>query len=103
MNRRSRQARLPVRAIGAFAALALVLAASRSALGVVIEAGIDTWMTRDAGTFLNLGSTPIPVDFFGPASDAFTGRIELRGLSIPIVIPADTIVARLTAVNPHAS
>lgn len=80
----------------AFAALP-ILAAPVS----TIENGIDVWWTPgDGSTFINFANRPIPKGFFCPRSEAFTGKIILRGSPLATGRPgelglADTIVQRL--------
>ena len=66
-----------------------------------VESGIDVWWTPGDGTsFINFANRPIPKGFFCPRSEAFTGKIILRGSPLATGRPgelggADTIVQRL--------
>lgn len=66
-----------------------------------IESGIDVWWTPgDGTTFIEFANRPIPKGFFCPRSEAFTGKIILRGRPLATGRPgelggADTIVQRL--------
>ena len=66
-----------------------------------VESGIDVWWTPGDGTsFIDFAKRPIPKGFFCPRSEAFTGKIILRGSPLATGRPgelggADTIVQRL--------
>lgn len=66
-----------------------------------VESGIDVWWTPgDGTTFITFANRPIPKGFFCPRSEAFTGKIILRGSPLATGRPgelggADTIVQRL--------
>lgn len=66
-----------------------------------VESGIDVWWTPgDGSTFITFENRPIPKGFFCPRSEAFTGKIILRGRPLATGKPgelgdADTIVQRL--------
>ena len=91
--------------------LVLPLGATATAQLVILP-GDDGWQTPPPGptteTFIDFGNQvvnpPILGDFFGPGSDPFTGRVQLRGeplLTIPpgALGPTDTIVTRLGPAN----
>lgn len=82
--------------------LAIVFALPALASPVsTVESGIDVWWTPGDGTsFINFAHQPIPKGFFCPRSEAFTGKIILRGSPLATGRPgelggADTIVQRL--------
>lgn len=66
--------------------------------GCSIYPGIDLFTTPAGGaTFQDFAGDPIPVGFFGPNSDPFTGQIVLQGDPIAPASPfgpSDTIVRR---------
>lgn len=83
-------------------ALAAVFALPSLAAPVnTVESGIDVWWTPgDGTTFITFANRPIPKGFFCPRSEAFTGKIILRGTPLATGRPgelggADTIVQRL--------
>lgn len=67
----------------------------------VVESGPDMWITSDKGyTYTSFESDPIPADFFCPGSQAFTGKIEMKGEPLAtepagVLGHVDTIVHRL--------
>jgi hypothetical protein len=83
-------------------ALALLVAVPALAGRVdTIERGIDVWWTEgDGSTFVDFATQPIPKGFFCPKSEAFRGRLVLKGRPLATGNPgelggADTIVQRL--------
>ena len=81
--------------------LSLPLSLSPLAADSVIQRGIDAFATRaDGRTFYDFSHNPIPAGFFCTGSQAFTGRVVLKGLPLTTKIPgqlrgADTVVERL--------
>jgi hypothetical protein len=67
----------------------------------VIQRGIDIFFTAaDGKTFHDFSYNPIPAGFFCDGSEAFTGRVALKGLPLATQLPgqlqgADTVVERL--------
>ncbi|HEV8580414.1 MAG TPA: hypothetical protein VGX68_15205 [Thermoanaerobaculia bacterium] len=66
-----------------------------------VQSGIDVWSTAaDGRTFIDFAKRPIPKGFFCPKSQAFTGKVVLRGRPLASGNPgelggADTIIQRL--------
>lgn len=90
------------KAVLCFLALALLSALPMLAAPVnSVESGIDVWWTAaDGTTFIDFAKQPIPKGFFCPRSEAFTGKVVLRGRPLATGSPgelggADTIVQRL--------
>ena len=71
------------------------------AAAAAVDGGIDLWQTRANGsTFADFAKLPIPAGFFCSRSEAFTGKIALRGVPVATGLPGelggtDTIVERL--------
>jgi len=83
-------------------ALALLVALPIAAAPIhTVQNGIDVWRTPgDGTTFVKFDTNPIPKGFFCANSQAFSGRIVLRGHPLATGTPgelggADTIVQRL--------
>jgi hypothetical protein len=82
---------------------AVILLVGMPALGAdtVIQRGIDVFTTTsDGSTYYDFSHNPIPAGFFCENSQAFTGRVALKGLPLETGAPgqlgnADTIVERL--------
>ncbi len=97
---RARETAAPMRIRAAAAAACLAVFAALPAAGDVV-AGSDLLTTLGAGqTLVDFGVDPIPMDFFGPGSDALTSQVPLE--DVPLVdLPlgtaqgADTIIERL--------
>ncbi len=70
---------------------------------VTIPAGSDLWSTPGGGqSFQDFSETPIPADFFGTGSEAFSGNIEFKGVPMgetALGDAVDTIVERLDDVT----
>jgi len=90
------------RAILYLAAALLTLAAVPAfAHDLVIDSGLDIWITRDDGsTFFSFANDPLPADFFCSGSAAFDGSITFKG--VPLTTSpegalgrSDTILQRL--------
>jgi hypothetical protein len=68
---------------------------------ITLAAGFDCFITPPGGaSFHDFSFTPLPTNFFGPGSDPFTNRVELRGVPLQtqppgLIGPTDTIVRRL--------
>ena len=67
---------------------------------VNIPAGDDGWFTtNDLNTYIDFVGNPIPAGFFGPLSNAFSGKITLKGENLinsgGLGPNTDTIVRRL--------
>lgn len=81
--------------------LSLLLGLSPLAADPVIQRGIDIFTTpADGRTYYDFASNPIPAGFFCKRSQAFTGRVALKGLPLATETPgqlwgADTVVERL--------
>ncbi len=81
--------------------LSFPLGLSPLAADPVIERGIDAFVTRaDGRTYYDFSHNPIPAGFFCNGSQAFTGRVALKGLPLATQTPgqlrgADTVVERL--------
>jgi hypothetical protein len=71
------------------------------AADTVIQRGIDVFTTTsDGSTYYSFAHNPIPAGFFCEKSEAFTGRVALKGLPLETGAPgqlgnADTVVERL--------
>lgn len=71
------------------------------AAAATVDRGIDLWQTRAQGsTFADFAKFPIPAGFFCSRSEAFAGKIALRGVPLATDLPGelgatDTIVERL--------
>ena len=81
----------------------LALALRGAGAAVVVPAGYDTFVTPDdARSFDDFSSHPVPADFFGPGSLAFTGRVTLKG-GPPVDSnqfgSADTVIKRINSVT----
>ena len=70
---------------------------------VVVPAGNDTFVTPDdARTFDDFSAHPIPADFFGAGSLAYTGRATLKGgppVDSSKYGSADTVIKRVNSVT----
>ncbi|MBW8875282.1 MAG: hypothetical protein JF614_10000 [Acidobacteria bacterium] len=79
----------------------MVLAVPALAGNHTIYNGSDLWMTKgDGTTFADFTKQPLPAGFFCSKSEAFTGRIVLKGVPIAggqpgVLGAADTIIQRL--------
>lgn len=81
----------------------LTLAIRGAGANVVVPAGYDTFVTPDdARTYDDFSSHPVPADFFGPGSLAYTGRVTLKG-GPPVDSnqfgSADTVIKRVNSVT----
>lgn len=82
-------------------AVALLVGTPLLAADTVIQRGIDVFTTTsDGSTFYDFANHPIPAGFFCKNSEAFTGRVMLKGLPLETGAPgqignADTVVERL--------
>jgi hypothetical protein len=82
-------------------ALLLSISPLSAADNTVIKRGIDVFTTTANGkTFYDFAKNPIPAGFFCEKSEAFTGRVTLRGLPLETATPGqlrgtDTIIERL--------
>ena len=71
------------------------------AADTVIQRGIDVFTTTSDGTtYYDFANNPIPAGFFCKKSQAFTGRVTLKGLPLETGVPgqlgdADTVIERL--------
>lgn len=70
------------------------------------EPGYDLFETPAGNSFIDFSATPIPDNFFGLGSVAFTGTVILRGEPLattpPFAIyPTDTVIHRLDSVPLH--
>src|SRR3712207_2619974 len=81
----------------------LALAIRGAGASVVVPAGYDTFVTPDdARTFDDFSSHPVPADFFGRGSLAFTGRVTLKGgppVDSTQFGSADTVIRRVNSVT----
>ena len=85
-------------------ALSVVLCSGGVSPAQTIVAGFDVYETNPGncppnggpGTWLNLGDSPVPADFFAPGSDPFDGQVCLQGVPYDPAFsgPTDTHVAR---------
>jgi hypothetical protein len=88
-------------AVSLLVLLVLLLAIPALAGDRVIYNGIDPWMTKgDGSTFADFSKLPIPAGFFCSKSEAYFGRIPMRGVPLVTGEPGtlgrtDTIVQRL--------
>lgn len=68
-----------------------------------IQPGLDLWTTKGPSSLEFLEGSPnpsIPLGFFGPGSEPFSGVIELRGIPVDLGLGnTDTIIRRLQPVN----
>jgi hypothetical protein len=82
-------------------AVTLLLGLSPLAAESVIRRGIDVFTTpADGQTYYNFAQSPIPAGFFCKSSEAFAGRVALKGLPLATEAPGqlwggDTVVERL--------
>jgi len=82
-------------------AVALLVGTPAFAADDVIQRGIDVFTTTSNGsTYYDFARHPIPAGFFCARSEAFHGRVALKGLPLDTGIPgqlgkADTVVERL--------
>jgi hypothetical protein len=77
------------------AALAVVLLVGISPLAAdtVIRRGIDVFTTTsDGSTHYSFAKNPIPAGFFCKRSEAFTGRVALKGLPLETGVPGSSAV-----------
>lgn len=78
-----------------------LLGRSPLAADTVLQRGIDVFTTQaDGRTYYDFAHNPIPAGFFCKGSQAFTGRVALKGLPLATEAPeqlwgGDTIVERL--------
>ena len=88
-------------AVLALTAFALLAALPAVAADRVIARGIDPWVTVAGGrTYADFAIQSIPAGFFCPLSEAFTGRLNLRGVPVVTGVSGelgrvDTIIERL--------
>jgi hypothetical protein len=81
--------------------VAFLLALPVLAADNVIYRGVDLWRTvADGSTYISFAQKPIPAGFFCNGSEAFTGRVALRGVPLATGVAGelgstDTIVERL--------
>jgi hypothetical protein len=77
------------------------MATSATAVDLVVDSGLDVWVTRDDGsTFFSFKKDPLPADFFCSGSEPFTDSIFLKGSPVATfpagaLGEADTILQRL--------
>lgn len=65
-----------------------------------LAAGNDEFETPDNGeTFHDFGGSPVPANFFGAGSLAFSGLVPLRGVPLAPGSNVDTIIQRHNAVS----
>jgi hypothetical protein len=89
------------RCVFAVLVVSLLLGISPLAADPVIQRGIDAFNTPASGrTFYDFAHKPIPAGFFCERSEPFTGRVELKGMSLATGAPgqlrgADTVIERL--------
>jgi hypothetical protein len=82
-------------------AVTLLVGTPPLAADTVIQRGIDVFTTTsDGSTYYDFARNPIPAGFFCKSSEAFTGRVTLKGLPLETGAPgqlgnADTVVERL--------
>jgi len=82
-------------------AVAFLVGSPLLAADIVIQRGIDVFTTTsDGSTYYDFATNPIPAGFFCKRSEAFTGRVALKGLPLETGVPgqlgnADTVVERL--------
>lgn len=66
-----------------------------AAQSTYIQAGDDKFETTNNGeTYHNFQASPIPANFFGPGSNAYSGVVPLEGVPIPGQGDIDTIIHR---------
>ncbi len=65
-----------------------------------LDPGEDHLITS-SGSYADFGADPIPADFFGTGSNAFTGRVDFKGAQLNPTLygDADTVVMRKEAAN----
>jgi hypothetical protein len=89
------------RSVLAVLVVSLLLGLSPLTADPVIRHGIDIFTTTtDGSTYYDFAQNPIPAGFFCKNSQAFTGRVTLKGLPLATGTPgqlgnADTIIERL--------
>jgi hypothetical protein len=68
--------------------------------GFPVAAGNDEFETAaDGETYHDFAGSPIPADFFGPGSLAFSGLVPLRGVPLSSASNVDTIIQRHQTVS----
>jgi hypothetical protein len=96
-----KEMRVRNRTFPAVLVLSLLLGICPLSADPVIQRGIDVFSTLGEGkTFYDFSQNPIPAGFFCKGSQAFTGRVALKGLSLAADPPGqlrgiDTVVERL--------
>lgn len=86
--------------LGAALVVGLFVTTNSQAASTFIPAGDDKFETTGNGeTYHNFGAAPIPANFFGSTSEAYTGVVPLVGVPLPGEGDIDTIIKRTNDVT----
>ena len=89
--------------VGMFLVVGLFVTAKSTAAppnSFPVAAGNDEFETAgDGETFHDFGGSPIPADFFGAGSQAFSGLVVLQGVPLGPGSNVDTVIQRVSAVQ----
>ena len=86
--------------VGAIVVVGLFVTTNSRAASTFIPAGDDKFETTGNGeTYHNFGAAPIPANFFGSTSEAYTGVVPLVGVPLPGEGDIDTIIQRTNDVT----
>jgi hypothetical protein len=81
--------------VGAALVVGLFITTKSNAASTFVPAGDDKFETTGNGeTYHNFGAAPIPANFFGSTSEAYTGVVPLVGVPLPGEGDIDTIIHR---------
>jgi len=73
---------------------------SKAAVPTYIQQGDDEFETTNNGeTYHNFAASPIPANFFGPGSQAYSGLVPLEGVPLGPGSDTDTVIHRNQDVN----
>jgi hypothetical protein len=86
--------------LGVALVVGLFVTTNSQAASTFIPAGDDKFETTGNGeTYHNFGAAPIPANFFGSTSEAYTGVVPLVGVPLPGEGDIDTIIKRTNDVT----
>lgn len=86
--------------VGAVLVVGLFITTNSKAASTFVPAGDDKFETTGNGeTYHNFGAAPIPANFFGSTSEAYTGVVPLVGVPLPGEGDIDTIIQRTNDVT----
>lgn len=81
--------------VGMVLLVGLFVTAKSRAATTFIPAGDDEFETTNNGeTYHNFSATPIPANFFGPGSQAYSGLVPLEGVPLGPGSDVDTVIHR---------